>query len=438
MFLDGIALTFILLVVAGLVAAGVCGWTLNQRMFLALVLGVILGCLFKWWQPYAIDNLRISQSVLLFLGQAYFSLLKMLVVPLILTSIIHAVLQLGGHQKGILTRIAWKTVALLLIMTAIASAIGMVVAMELGVGQGMSLPTMTLAPEHQYTGLADALLGMLPSNPVATMVDNNAIGMVIFAVLVGAAGLMLGKDNPEKLAPFQNWLQSMFLVMKKLASLVIRLTPYGVFGLMADVMIEQGAQSLQGLLMFALAMYLAMILVLVMHSIILWFLGRQKPWQYYRVAYVPLLVAFSTRSSFGTLPVTEETLAKSLHLRQVTATFVPSVGATMGMNACAGIFPAVLVVMAMNITGQPITVGMIALVMLVNTMASLGISGVPGTAFVAATVTLTTLGLPYSVVGLVQGIDPIIDMGRTAVNVNGTMTAAVVADRTTRNLVTHL
>ena len=154
-----------------------------------------------------------------------------------------------------------------------------------------------------------------------------------------------------------------------------------------------------------------------------------NPIHYYKNVYQALLVAFTTRSSFGTLPVTEETLKNKLHLPQITASFVPSMGATIGMNACAGVFPAMLVITVLHILHQPLTPGIFFMVMAVNAMASLGVSGIPGTAFVAAAVTLTTLGLPYSVVGLVQGIDPIIDMGRTATNVNGAMTTAMVISK---------
>ncbi len=422
----------VILLLGFLIMAFLRKWSFNHRVFLGLSLGIIVGCILKLLGA-AGGNQVVAEAILTFLGQGYFGFLRMLVIPLILTSIIHAILQLGKHhQEKVLGNIAWKSVGMLLALTAVASGIGMVVAIGFGVGKGMLLPSFGVSPEHTYTGLTNTLLGMIPANPVAMLVNENTVAMVIFAILLGSAGLYLRKTNPDKLPPFEQWIESMFWVMKRLASIVIMLTPYGVFGLMAEVMIQQGLHSLEGLLVFIAAMYVAMFFVLVLHSLILWSVG-QKPWQYFREAYAPLLVAFTTRSSFGTLPVTEETLNKKLKVRQVTATFVPSIACTLGMNACAGVFPAVLVVMAMTILHQPITVGIILLVMLVNMMASLGISGIPGTAFVAATVSLTTLGLPYSVIGLVQGIDPIIDMGRTAVNVNGAMVSAVVADRTTRN-----
>jgi uncharacterized protein len=131
------------------------------------------------------------------------------------------------------------------------------------------------------------------------------------------------------------------------------------------------------------------------------------------------------------MPVTMDALGNRMKLSESVSNFVPGVGATIGMNACAGVYPAMLVVMTMTILGMPITWETVLFIAFINMIASLGVSGIPGTAFVAAGVTLSTMGLPYSIVALVQGVDPIIDMGRTAVNVNAVMTTAVIVDKTT-------
>jgi len=361
------------------------------------------------------------------IGSGYLSLLEMLVIPLILTSIIHAMLGLGDVSGKFLNRLAFSSVAMLLGLTAIASAIGIGVGLLFHVGVGLQLPMGNFTPSHEYTGVVPTLLGMLPANPIAAMSHENTVAIVIFAVLVGAAGLWLYRIEPTQAKAFKDFIASAFLVTKKLASIVIALTPYGVLALMAKVGASQGLVSLLGLADFIAAMYVAMACVIALHVLIL-MVNKQNPGRYFARIYPALMVAFTTRSSFGTLPVTEEMLRERMGLRQITSTFVPSMGATLGMNACAGIFPAMLAVMAMTITNQPITLGVILMVMFVNTLASLGLSGIPGTAFIAASVTLTTLHLPYAVVGLVQGIDPIIDMGRTATNVNGVMTTAVTVD----------
>ncbi len=397
----------------------------GKRILISLVLGVGFGLLLKAASGSWLSEI---QGVLNLIGNGYLALLRMLVIPLILTSIIHAILNLGTDNTGAVKKISFLSCGMLLVMTAIASLVGIFTGKLFNVGHGMTLAGLTAVPKHEYTGLIDTLLGMLPSNPVAAMVQENTVATVLFAILLGVAARMLDAADHDKMTTFRQLIASLFAVVKKLAIIVLQLTPYGIFALISLLVLEQGAGLLAGMLNFIAAMYVAMFLVIVMHLLIVTAFG-QNPWQYLKKAYSPLLVAFITRSSFATLPVTEETLRDKFKLRQTTSTFVPSVGATIGMNACAGIFPAMLVVMAMTILNQPMTPHLILSVMFINALASLGISGIPGTAYIAATVTLTTLNLPYAVVALVQGIDPIIDMGRTATNVNGVITTAVVVDR---------
>ena len=394
----------------------------NKRVLFAFITGIALSfCVRFFTVPVA--HPHISSSLFHFVGSAYISLLKMLVIPLVFTSIIYAIVKLGKTSINTFKTIVTGTVLMLLIMTSISSMIGMGVGILFDVGKGLQFGITHVHPHH-YTGVIDTLLGFLPSNPISAMASGNTIALVVFSVFIGLSMLLLQQVKPDQSHHFYNFIESAFHVSKKLAVIVIGLTPYGVLGLMSYT----GWYNLIGLIQFVAAMYLAMLLVLTMHFLILFSTGY-LPWRYIRSAYPALIVAFLTRSSFGTLPVTEEVLANRFKVQQAIATFTPSMGATMGMNACAGIFPAMLVVMAMHITNQPITMTTIILVAGINAIASLGISGIPGTAFIAASVTLTTLGLPYAVVGLVQGVDPLIDMGRTATNVNGVNTTALTVNK---------
>jgi uncharacterized protein len=395
---------------------------LSFRVVLSLVFGVGYGFILKFAPHNAI--IEGIKSTLYLIGHGYLALLKMLVVPLILTSIIHAILNLGSGSDNNIKKISFLTCAMLLGMTALASLIGLAVGSLFDVGQGLSLPTLIETPKHPYTGLVNTLLGMLPANPVGVMVEENTIAVVILAVLLGIAARMLDAKDHDKMQDFKRLIAVLFAIVKKLATLILSLTPYGIIALLSLLVLDQGLNLLLGMLNFIAAMYTAMVLVILMHSFILLLIG-QSPWDYFKKAYLPLFVAFTTRSSFGTLPVTEETLRNKFKTSQVLATFVPSMGATIGMNACAGIFPAMLVVMTLTILHQPLTMELIVMVMFINAIASLGISGIPGTAYIAATVTLTSLNLPYAIVALVQGVDPIVDMGRTATNVNGVMTTAL-------------
>jgi uncharacterized protein len=400
-------------------------WQLSYRILLSLIFGIVYGFALK----FSPDNwlLQGIKNTLYFMGYGYLALLKMLVTPLILTSIIHAILNLGSGNENDIKKMSFAACAMLLLMTAFASLIGMGVGFWLEVGKGLTLPAFLVTPKHTYTGLADTLLGMLPSNPILAMTQENTIAVVLFAVLLGVAARMLDIKDHDKMLTFKQFIASLFAIVKKLATLVLRLTPYGVLSLLTLLIYDQGLQIFSSMLNFVVAMYIAMILTIAMHSLILVFKGENL-WSYFKNAYAPLLVAFTTRSSFGTLPVTEETLHNKFKVKQITATFIPSIGATIGMNACSGIFPAMLVVMTINILHIPLTPYLVIMVMFINAIASLGISGIPGTAYIAATITLTSLNLPYGIIALVQGIDPIIDMGRTATNVNAVMTTALVVD----------
>lgn len=400
------------------------GW----RILAGLIVGIGYGFLLKSLPSSEITTS--IQDILRLIGDGYLALLKMLVIPLILTSIIHAILHLGSGNNDYVKRMSITTVAMLLGMTAVSSAITLGVGTFFHVGEHLSLPTYAhmQLKYHEYNGIIDTLLGMVPSNPIAIMAKENTAAVVIFAVLLGLSARMLDKSDHEKMETFRQLMASMFAIVKKLAVLVLGLTPYAVMSLMALLVADQGITLLTGMLNFLTAIYIAMFLVFVMHTIILMCIGIH-PLTYFKNALTPLIVAFTTRSSFGTLPVAEETLRDKFKTNQVIATFVPSLGATIGMNACAGVFPAMLVVMALGMMHQPLTMHYALMVMFINAIASLGISGIPGTASIAATVTLTSLNLPYAIIALVQGIDPIVDMGRTATNVNGVLTTALVTDR---------
>jgi L-cystine uptake protein TcyP (sodium:dicarboxylate symporter family) len=410
--------------------------SLGAQIILGLFLGVFYGFILKVTAP---QNLSFIKDVMMLMGQGYLGLLKMLVVPLILTSIIHAVLNVGNESaltvendtSSSLKKLSILACVVLLGMTAFSALIGICVGLMFHVGKGIAITNVMNAPQHASVPLVDTLLKMLPVNPVASMMQENSIAIVLFALLLGIAARKLKGIESDKMKTFSQLIAAMFSVVKNLTQLVLSLTPYGIFALIALLIFMQGTIILSGLLNFIFAMYVSMIVVIFLHSIVVFLTTGLSPLQYFKNAYMPLFVAFTTRSSFATLPVTEETLRDKFKTRQVVSTLVPSIGATIGMNACAGIFPAMLVVMTLTISHQAMTWQLALSVMFINAVASLGISGIPGTAFIAASVTLTSLNLPLTVLGIVQGIDPIIDMGRTAVNVNGVMTTALASERLT-------
>lgn len=411
----------------------------NKRLITALILGVVFGALYYYFLntnsanpgTNTVESLSSINDLLSLLSGAYFQLLKMLVVPLILFSIISSILNFTGTENNhILSRVASKSVFLLLLMTSLAAGISMLVGMYLNAGSSLIINNIdaNYQPLHHYQNLADNLLAMLPSNPIQAMTEQNTVAIVILAVLIGVAGLMVYKTEKSHIEMFKTFINSVFSVIKQITRIVINLTPYGVFALIAELTANNGANVFANLALYIAAMFLAMLLVIAIIHLPIVLSQGYSPIRYFKLAYAPLLVAFTTRSSFATLPVTEETLRTKFKTRQLTASFVPSMGATLGMSACAGVFPAMVVCMTMHVLHQPITTGVILKVMIVNAIASLGISGIPGTAFVAASAALNLLGLPYFMLGVVQSVDPLVDMGRTATNVNGVLTAGLFAD----------
>ncbi|OAJ34307.1 cation:dicarboxylate symporter family transporter [Piscirickettsia salmonis] len=404
------------------------GMKFNGLVLIALITGVGLGALARFSlvsDHFAMADLN---SVFHLVGEGYIDLLKMLVIPLVFTSLVSALLSLSDKGAANFRLSAIRFVVMLLVLTGISAGIGMLVGMLFNLGAGLVIPGVDLQPSHHYTGVVDTILGMLPTNPIAAMASGNAAALALFSIFIGAAALVVKKSKIADIKPFEGFIQSTFEISKQLARFVVALTPYGVLALIANVASATGASSLLSVLSYLVAIYVAMALVFALHLAILAAQGI-SPTYYLKHAYKALLVAFTTRSSFGTLPVAEETLRQKFKIHPDLATFAPTIGSSIGFNACAGVFPAMLVVMAMTIMHEPVTWQIIVMVMFINAIASLGISGIPGTASIAAAVTLSTLGLPYAIIAIVQGVDPIVDMGRTATNVNGVMASALTVDK---------
>jgi uncharacterized protein len=427
--IDSLPSVLFLIAIAALYKMQAKGVSFNKRTLAGLLIGMVIGLgSHALSQNNVIANMYLNHRVFDLAGTIYLGLLQMLVIPLILTSIISAILNLGEAGGPILRFVTIRAILMLLALTAVSALIGIGIGGLFHVGSGLSMPTGVEHTTPPYAGIVATIKGMIPINPVAIMAHGNTIAMAIFATLLGMGALHLYQQNPKQAQPFKDVMLSGFHIVKQLARIIIALTPYGVLAMMAETASAKGFITFLSLLNYVFAMYAACMAVMGLHTIIL-ISKKVNPISYFKHAYLPLLVAFTTRSSYGTLSVAEETLKDKFKVHQVTASFVPSIGATMGMNACAGIFPAMLVMMTMHITGQSITWPMMLMVMLANSIASLGISGIPGTAYIAAGVSLSMLGLPYEVIGIVIGIDAIVDMARTATNVNGVLTTAIVIDK---------
>ncbi|MBM7709120.1 cation:dicarboxylate symporter family transporter [Enterococcus lemanii] len=409
----------------------------SKRMIIALVIGLGLGIaldLVGSSNQIFIDHARTEITVWYgLIGTGFLKLVQLLAIPVVFLSIIKVVVDVQGDRIKSLTG---RTFVTLLGTTAISSVIGIFVVKLFNL-QGVSFAAdLTAAKADRMTQVAaqsfpEFFLNLIPSNIIQVMGDNGSIvSVVIIAAMFASAIRFLKVKKPDQVAPFVTLLESLKVTVNSVLTNVIKLMPYGVVALVSNTIIANGIQSILGMLGFIAALYTGVILMMLVYVVILIGVGA-NPVTFYKKAFTTLLFAFSSRSSVGTLPYTLKTLEGEMGVSGETANFVGTLGTSIGMNGCAGVFPAMLGTLIAGAVGTEMNFSFFVLVVVVVTVGSIGIAGVPGTATVAATVTLNGLGFGHTIssIGAIFGIDPIIDMGRTMLNVCGSMVSAIVVDK---------
>ena len=405
----------------------------STRVIISTVLGFAAGIVFQSTLgmvgaeqvPDVIKNVTTAASLV---GRGFTSLLKMVVIPLVGLSVYNSIINSKNNEN--LKKLTGKSVVYYTVTVAISAIIGISVAMLFNLGVGMKLPEGMEAwtGKGEYKGLVDVVVSFIPSNIFKAMSETSVIGVVIFAAFLGFATNRMSLKNPEKIQPLKDVTSALFAVMTSVTTTIIKIIPYGVAALMFDLTASYGLEVFKNLVTYLIVMFISLALVVVMQSINLAIHGI-NPFTYYKKAMAPLILALTTTSSMGTLPVTIETLEKEVGVSSPTANFTATLGTTIGMNGCAGVFPAVIAIMIANMNGIAITPVFLISLITVIVLGSFGMAGVPGTAYIAATVVLGGMGLPFDPVAIVFPIDSIIDMGRTAVNVNGAMVISTVVDK---------
>lgn len=411
---------------------------LGQTVLIGLVLGLASGLLLQIF--YEKETINSTLDWINLVGNGYVRLLQMIVMPLVFVSILSAITRL--KQAGSLGKISFSVLAVLITTTAIAAAIGiaMVYLFDLS-AEGLVAGERELAAQAKVEGRVEQvanqtipgmLLSFIPRNPFAELTGANPtsiISTVIFAALLGVAALSLAKDEPAVGERIAQGVESLNKLVMRLVRFVIRLTPYGVFALMIKMAATSKWADIVNLGTFIIASYLAIGLMFVVHGILLFF-AKINPLDYYKKVLPTLSFAFTSRSSAATLPLNIETQTNKLGNNSVIANFSATFGATIGQNGCAGIYPAMLAVMVAPTVGiDPFSLQYIATLILVVAVSSFGIAGVGGGATFAAIVVLSSLNLPLALVGLLISVEPLIDMGRTALNVNGAMIAGTLTNK---------
>ncbi len=405
----------------------------STRIIISTVLGMIIGIIFKSTLGIlpveeSEKALSIVSAAVSLVGTGFSSLLKMIVLPLVGISVYNSII--NSKSKNKLKELSTKSVAYYTITVAISAIIGLIIALSLGLGKGMFLPEGVEAwtGKGEYKGIVDVIVSFIPSNIFKALTETSVVGLVIFSGFMGFATNRVGDKNPEKIKPLKDLASSLFEVMTSVTITIIKIIPYGVAALMFDLTASYGINVFKNLLLYILVMVISLIFVFIMQTINL-IIHAINPIKYYKKTLPALLLAFTSTSSLGTLPLTIETLENGVGVSSGTANFTATLGTTIGMNACAGAFPAIVAVMVANMQGTPITPVFLLSLIVVIVLGSFGMAGVPGTAYIATTVVLGGMGLPFAPVALILPIDSIIDMGRTMINVNGAMVISTVIDK---------
>ncbi|CCV61523.1 putative transport protein [Yersinia enterocolitica (type O:2) str. YE3094/96] len=415
-------------------------WSLSKKVLVGLGLGVLFGLGLQW--VYGADNPVLKESITWFniVGNGYVQLLQMIVMPLVFASILSAVAKL--HNAASLGKISVLTIGTLLFTTLIAALVGVLVTNLFGLTadglvQGTQESARLSAIESNYLGkvtdltVPQLVLSFIPKNPFADLTGaspTSIISVVIFATFLGIASLQLLKDDVAKGQRVLVAIDTLQAWVMKLVRLVMKLTPYGVLALMAKVVAGSNIQDIIKLGSFVVASYLGLAIMFVVHGVLLSFTGI-NPLKFFRKVWPVLTFAFTSRSSAASIPLNVEAQTRRLGVPSI-ASFSASFGATIGQNGCAGLYPAMLAVMMAPTVGiNPLDPVWIATLVGIVTISSAGVAGVGGGATFAALIVLPALGLPVTLVALLISVEPLIDMGRTALNVSGSMTAGTITSQ---------
>ncbi|RDY86756.1 L-cystine transporter [Bacillus amyloliquefaciens] len=431
-----------LLLIAGLYVMQKKHVSFSKRVFAALGLGIVFG--FALQLIYGPASHIVTQTADWFniAGGGYVKLLQMIVMPLVFISILGAFTKLKlTHNIG---KISGLIIGILIATTAIAAAVGIVSALsfdlkavhidqgstELSRGQELQQKSEDMTAKT----LPQQIVELLPANPFLDFTGarpTSTIGVVIFAAFLGIAFLGVKRKQPEHAATFSGIVDAVYSIIMRVVTLILRLTPYGVLAIMTKTIATSDIDSIVKLGMFVIASYAALIVMFIIHLLLITFSGL-NPVTYVKKAFPVMVFAFTSRSSAGALPLNIKT-QKSMGVPEGIANFAGSFGLSIGQNGCAGIYPAMLAMMIAPTVGQnPFEPGFIISVIAIVAISSFGVAGVGGGATFAALLVLSALNMPVALAGLLISIEPLIDMGRTALNVSGSMTAGLLTSKMTK------
>ena len=390
---------------------------LSTQIFIALLLGALLGVVIHYWIPSGyIKDTVIVEGVLYVVGQGFIRLMQMLVVPLVFCSLICGSMAIGDTKT--LGKVGVKTIGFYLVTTALAVCVALGSALIINPGLGLDMDSIqkgTVSSTTEATSLVDTLLNIIPKNPVQSMANGDMLPIIVFALFVG---IMLAKLGTRG-SVVANFFSQFNDVMMEMTMAIMKIAPIGVFCLIARTFATVGFSAFAPMLKYMGNVTLALaIQCLIVYQILLFVFTRLNPFKFIK-KFLPVMgFAFSTATSNATIPMSIDTLSKKMGVSKQISSFTIPLGATINMDGTS-IMQGVAVIFIAQAYGIPLTMGNLATVVVTATLASIGTAGVPSVGLVTLAMVLNSVGLPTEGIALIMGIDRILDMIRTAVNITG-------------------
>lgn len=404
---------------------------LSKSVFIAMFLGALTGVSLHFVSAQTGSRVIDWYNII---GNGYINLLKLVAIPLIFISILSAINKLE-NSAGI-GRMSLTIVGCMLCLVMLAGLIGLLTARAIGLDASafahlQSTLTADDVAKTAAVSLPKLITSLIPTNLFLDLTGARSvsvIGIVLFTLLAGVALLKVKKEAPQEGEKISAGINAVQIWVMKMVRIVIALTPYGVMALMAKVFSSYRLEQFVSLLGFIAACYLAVLMMFAVHAALLLLAGR-NPVQYYKTVWPALTFAFVSRSSAASIPLAI-TAQEKFGVPNTVANIAASFGSSMGQNGCAGIYPAIMVAMIAPSLGiDPLSLTFLAAMLPAIALGSIGVAGVGGGGTFAALIVLSTLNFPVALVGIFIAIEPVVDMARTALNVNGSMMSGVLASR---------
>ena len=389
---------------------------LTTKIFIGLLLGLVTGVVFHYAVPagYVRDTVFVG-GIFKVLGDGFLRLMQMLVVPLVFCSLICGSSAIGDTKS--LGKVGIKTLGFYLVTTALAISIALLVGNLINPGVGLDISQLeaTEVKTAESVSLADTLLNIIPKNPIQGLAEGNMLQIILFALLIGIILAKLG----ERAEVVSNFFAQFNDIMMEMTMIVMKVAPIGVFCLVAKTFTNIGFGAFFNLIKYMAGVMLALVVqCLVVYMVMLKIFTGANPFRFLK-KFAPVMgFAFSTATSNATIPMSIDTLSRKMGVTKKISSFTIPLGATINMDGTA-IMQGVAVVFAAQAFGIPLGIKEYAMVIATATLASIGTAGVPGVGLVTLTMVFASVGLPVEAIGIIMGIDRILDMSRTAVNITG-------------------